>query len=409
MERSRVLVVIAVALGMNFSAIYAPTAMAQVTKLPGGKAEELRALQATSADVADGKRIADTACVGCHGANGVSSVKGVPNLAGQRPVYLYTELKAYRAGARGSNPMSAIAKPLSDQALVQLAAYYADLEPAQPVPTPPGKSAAAKPDPIQAGKAATASCAGCHGDAGVSKTPGTPSLVGLDPKYLVAAMQAYKTGQRKNDVMKSMLASVTDADLNNIALYYALQKPAHAQNAAPGDATAGKSAAAACSGCHGETGVSTTATTPSLAGQDAEYLAAALAAYKDGSRADEAMSGIAGSLDAAAAKNLAAFYAGQQPRPTKVRKPLTTAEWVQRCDRCHGVNGNSIEPDLPALAAQRQDYLEKMLHAYRTGDHKDSRMAAMTEGLTEADVENLAAYYARQKARSVVYVMVPSK
>lgn len=409
MERSRVLVVIAVALGMNFSAIYAPTAMAQVTKLPGGKAEELRALQATSADVADGKRIADTACVGCHGANGVSSVKGVPNLAGQRPVYLYTELKAYRAGARGSNPMSAIAKPLSDQALVQLAAYYADLEPAQPVPTPPGKSAAAKPDAIQAGKAATASCAGCHGDAGVSKTPGTPSLVGLDPKYLVAAMQAYKTGQRKNDVMKSMLASVTDADLNNIALYYALQKPARAQNAAPGDATAGKSAAAACSGCHGETGVSTTATTPSLAGQDAEYLAAALAAYKDGSRADEAMSGIAGSLDAAAAKNLAAFYAGQQPQPTKVRKPLTTAEWVQRCDRCHGVNGNSIEPDLPALAAQRQDYLEKMLHAYRTGDHKDSRMAAMTEGLTEADVENLAAYYARQKARSVVYVIVPSK
>ena len=39
-----------------------------------------------------------------------------------------------------------------------------------------------------------------------------PSLVGLDPKYLVTAMKAYKSGQRKNDVMKSMLASVTDAN-----------------------------------------------------------------------------------------------------------------------------------------------------------------------------------------------------
>jgi len=380
---------------------------AQAARLQTGSADDLRPVQANAADIADGKRVADTACAGCHGANGVSSGKGIPNLAGQRPVYLYLELKAYRAGTRGTNDMTAIVKPLNDQALVDLAAYYASLEPAQAAP--PGKATAQKPDAVQAGKAAAVSCAGCHGETGVSKTPGTPSLVGLDAKYLVAAMQAYKSGQRKNEVMKSMLASATDADLSNVALHYSLQKPLRAQSPASGDAAAGKSAAAACAGCHGETGVSATATTPSLAGQDAEYLAAALAAYKDGSRADEAMSGIAGSLDPAAAKNVAAFYARQQPQPTKMRRPLTTAEWVQRCDRCHGVNGNSTEPDLPALAGQRQDYLEKMLHAYRTGEHRDSRMAAMSEGLTEADVENLAGYYARQKARSVVYVVVPSK
>jgi cytochrome c553 len=55
------------------------------------------------------------------------------------------------------------------------------------------------------------------------------------------------------------------------------------------------------------------------------------------------------------------------------------------------------------------DYLEKVLHAYRTGERKSPQMAAMSEGLTEADVENLAAYYARQKARAVVYVMLPAK
>jgi cytochrome c553 len=64
---------------------------------------------------------------------------------------------------------------------------------------------------------------------------------------------------------------------------------------------------------------------------------------------------------------------------------------------------------LPALAAQRVDYLEKVLHAYRTGERKSPQMAAMSEGLTEADVENLAAYYARQKSRAVVYVMLPAK
>ena len=92
-----------------------------------------------------------------------------------------------------------------------------------------------------------------------------------------------------------------------------------------------------------------------------------------------------------------------------VRKPLTTAEWAQRCDRCHGVNGNSTDPRLPALAGQRVDYLEKVLQAYRTGERKSPQMAAMSEVLTDADVENLAAHYARQKARAVVYVTLPSK
>ena len=156
-------------------------------------------------------------------------------------------------------------------------------------------------------------------------------------------------------------------------------------------------------------GVSTNPAVPSLAGQDAQYLVSAIAAYKDGSRTDEAMKNVSVSLDGAAAKNLAAFYASQQPQPIKVPRGLTTAEWVQRCDRCHGVNGNSIEPDLPALAGQRQDYLEKVLNAYRTGERKSAQMAAMSGALTEADVSNLASYYSRQKARAVVYVVLPPK
>jgi cytochrome c553 len=121
------------------------------------------------------------------------------------------------------------------------------------------------------------------------------------------------------------------------------------------------------------------------------------------------MKALAASLDEAATKNLAAFYANQQPQQPKVNRPLSTAEWVQRCDRCHGVNGNSTDPRMPALAAQRADYLEKVLQAYRAGERKSSQMAAMSGSLTIADVESLAAFYSRQKARSVVYVVMPAK
>ena len=369
--------------------------------------DEMKAVHATSADVAEGKRVAETACRGCHGPGGVSDTREVPHLAGQRAAYLYQELKVYKRGGRGANPMTNAVKLLSDEALLKAAAYYASVDPPQPAPAP--KSAPVRADPLQAAKAAAAACAGCHGDDGVSKIPGTPSLVGLDPKYLAAAIGAYKSGERKNDVMKALVAGVSDADAKSIALFYALQKPAKAATPAAGDAAAGRKAAAACAGCHGEQGVSASADTPSLAGQDSQYVAAALAAYKDGSRANDVMKGPAAALDEAAAKNLAAHYAALTPQAPRVARPLTTAQLAERCDRCHGVNGNSTDPRSPALAAQRGDYLEKALGAYRSGARKSTAMAAMTEPLGDADIEALAAHYARQKARAVIYVPIPAK
>jgi cytochrome c553 len=367
---------------------------------------ELRTLYANSQDIAEGKRIVESSCAGCHGANGVSEAPGVPHLAGQRPAYLYLELKAYQAGARGESAMNDVVRPLSDDALFKAAAYFASLEPPQ---ISAANNVSAAPDLVQLGKTAAAGCAGCHCEGGISKTPGMPSLVGLDPKYLVAAMKAYKNGQRKNDTMKAMLASVTDASMNNIALYYGLQKPARAQTAAAGDKAAGETASASCAGCHGADGVSATPATPSLAGQDATYLASALQGYKQATRSDETMKGLAASLDDSGIKNVAAFYAALEPKPPNVRKPLSAEEWAQRCDRCHGVNGNSVDPRLPALAGQRLDYLEKVLQAYRTGARKSPQMAAMSDVLTDQDISNVAAYYTRQKARGLVFVILPSK
>jgi cytochrome c553 len=209
--------------------------------------------------------------------------------------------------------------------------------------------------------------------------------------------------------MKSMAAAISDANAKNIALYFALQKPAPAKTPAPGDPVAGKAAAAGCAGCHGEQGVSGTPATPSLAGQDAEYVAAALRAYKDGTRSNETMKGLATPLDDSAIKNLAAYYATLQPQAPNVRRPLTTQEWTERCERCHGLNGNSTNPRFPALAGQRVDYLIKVLNAYRTGARKSSEMAAMAGGLTENDIDNLATHFAAQRARSVLYIVPPGK
>jgi cytochrome c553 len=383
---------------------YVPSAIAQ-TVAPD-ESRELRAAYAGALEIAEGKKLAESTCAGCHGANGISSTPGVPHLAGQRPAYLHLELRAYQSGVRGDSAMNNAVRFLTDDALTKVAAYYASLDPAQPNPA---SSARSTLDPVRAGKAASASCAGCHGEVGISKTPGMPSLVGLDPKYLVTAMKGYKTGQRKHDLMKSALSTVNDADLNNIALYYALQKPARAQTPAAGDQSAGETASASCAGCHGKQGVSGNPAMPSLAGQDAQYLAVALRAYKDGSRNDETMKGLIASIDEPTINNLASYYAAQQPQAPNVRKPLGTAEWVQRCDRCHGVNGNSNDPRMPALAAQRVDYLLTVLQAYRTGTRKSPQMAAMSDVLTEQDVDNLAVYYAAQRARAVIFIILPAK
>ena len=384
---------------------YSGDGMAQAVNIQSGSNPDLRVAYASPPEIAEGKRVAETMCAKCHGLNGISTAKGVPHIAGQRPVYLHQEMKIYQTGARGANAMSDTVKYMNDDALMKVSAYYASLEPADPAPI--GKAAPAKPDPVAAGRGAAAGCAGCHGDIGVSKTPGMPSLAGLDPKYLIAATNAYKTGQRKHDMMKTLVAGLGEKDLNNVALFYALQKPAKAQTPAPGNVSAGKAAAAGCVGCHGEGGVSGNPSTPSLAGQDAQYFIAAMRAYKDGSRNEPTMKGLAGSVDDSVVKDLAAYYASQQPQRPNVAKPMTVAEWAQRCDRCHGVNGNSTDPRSPALAAQRLEYLEKVLRAYKKGERKSKEMAVMSEGLDDALVDGLALHYARQKARGAVYVILP--
>ena len=69
------------------------------------------------------------------------------------------------------------------------------------------------------------------------------------------------------------------------------------------------------------------------------------------------------------------------------------------CSACHGLDGNSVNPIWPKLAGQHAAYLIKQLKAFKSGDRKDPIMVPMAGPLSDADMENLAAYFSSQKPK----------
>ncbi len=86
----------------------------------------LLAATAQAGDAAAGKAKAGT-CFTCHGANGISKVALYPNLAGQKEQHLIKALKAYQSGERADPTMKAMAAPLCDTDIENLAAYFSGL------------------------------------------------------------------------------------------------------------------------------------------------------------------------------------------------------------------------------------------------------------------------------------------
>jgi len=84
-------------------------------------------LGATAEDLAAGKAKAQS-CAMCHGANGLSQMPGAPNLAGQTAIYVSEQLKNYRSGKRSNEIMNVIAKPLSDDEIANLAAWFESIK-----------------------------------------------------------------------------------------------------------------------------------------------------------------------------------------------------------------------------------------------------------------------------------------
>lgn len=149
-----------------------------------------------------------------------------------------------------------------------------------------------------AGQEKSAACQGCHGADGNSLAPIFPSLAGQKPSYIIKQLQDFQSSKRQNETMAPMAMGLTPQDMADIAAYYSRQKviPA-ASSADKALLEKGKSIykggikkreIAACASCHGPGGAGNNpAKFPALAGQQADYTAAQLDAFKTGTRSND--------------------------------------------------------------------------------------------------------------------------
>lgn len=175
-----------------------------------------------------------------------------------------------------------------------------------------------------------------------------------------------------------------------------------------GDATAGQKKAAMCIGCHGIVGYQASFPqiykVPMISGQGADYIVAALSAYKSGERRHPTMRGIARSLSDQDMADLAAFYASQKGTPAAATPQPSTevAELLKKgnCASCHGDNFNKpIAGTYPKLAGQHADYLYVALTAYQadgqaTMGRGNAIMGAQAKPFSHQELKAMAGYIA---------------
>ncbi|MCK4492542.1 MAG: cytochrome c4 [Methylococcales bacterium] len=191
----------------------------------------------------------------------------------------------------------------------------------------------------------------------------------------------------------------------------------------------------ACVGCHGETGNSTVAMFPKLAGQHATYLLKTLQELKKGTRKSPMMAPLAAGLSDEAMAEIADFYAAQaisnNPMPIlplsdedEDEEDETAIELIKKkqqqklesllakgkslylngnleakvsaCSACHGVNGNGNQPaSYPALKAQHTDYLIKTLTDFqkdRRSQDADNIMGMIAKKMTDEEIQAVSYY-----------------
>jgi cytochrome c553 len=178
-------------------------------------------------DPAKGKQLFYT-CYGCHGIDNYRNAYpdyAVPRLRHQHAAYIVAALHEYKSGERPHATMHAQAVSLSDQDMVDIAAYL------QGEPTKPSDKI------VGTAPAAAAACAACHGANGLGVAaplePKPPILAGQHVDYLEQALTSYHNGRRKNVVMGGMAQLLaTEADIDAVAKYFASQ-PSPLETATP--------------------------------------------------------------------------------------------------------------------------------------------------------------------------------
>lgn len=171
-------------------------------------------------DIARGQILAET-CMGCHGIPGYRNTYPafhVPKVGGQNAEYMEIALQAYRIGQRPHGSMHGQAAVMSDQDIVDMAAYFAAYE---------GRAITGRPlragGSVQAGEEKSATCVACHGADGMAPSANWPHLSGQHASYLAHTLREYRSGARQDLVMQPMATGLSDEDINDLAAFYAAQ------------------------------------------------------------------------------------------------------------------------------------------------------------------------------------------
>jgi len=172
-----------------------------------------------------------------------------------------------------------------------------------------------------------------------------------------------------------------------------------------------KIAVTVCGTCHGQQGNGTQPKFPRLAGQNANYLATQLKAFRSQERGDPDalgyMWGMAAELDDDSIAALAAYYAAQKPeagpradqaaisRGREIYQNGITAEGVPACSSCHGPDAHG-QQDFPRLAGQHEQYILKQLSSFQSNMRKVAIMHGVAQNLRVTEMESVAAYLQSQ-------------
>lgn len=177
-----------------------------------------------SGDTRQGAQLAAQVCASCHGDKGLSQSE-IPALAGQSSYAIYKQLSDYRTGARAHPQMSPVAKQLSPNDLAATAAYFAQASKeyaaigARDLLGDIEIERLAKEGDT---KRRIPACLSCHTN-GVGGPIETPVITGQNQAYLLAQLNAYADGTRKNDVygrMRDISAKLTPEERAALARYF---------------------------------------------------------------------------------------------------------------------------------------------------------------------------------------------
>lgn len=179
---------------------------------------------ATAAGSAEAGQAKSVTCSACHGMDGNSLNPEWPSLAGQHESYIVKSLQSFKSGARQNVLMSSMALPLTDEDMVDLAAYFSAQKPRGGVADPALVSTGERLYRGGNKETGVPACLACHGPTGQGNpAAGWPAIAGQHATYSAAQLTAYRAKQRATDgdtqMMRNVSATLTDDEIKAVASY----------------------------------------------------------------------------------------------------------------------------------------------------------------------------------------------